>query len=58
MSDNPIFSETENALGRPFPTNPPAVPRTPKYWTRRKKKARALTDRVWKEICEQWTKKA
>lgn len=55
MSDNPIYDEV--AKDRPFPSQPPVLSTTKKYWDRRKKKARALTDRVWKEICEKWNRK-
>lgn len=52
MSDTPIFDEV--ASSRPSPTQPPVMSYNTKYWARRQKKARALTDRVWKEICQQW----
>ena len=52
MSDHPIFDEVSS--GRPFPTQPPVLYVGPKYWKRRQKKARALTNRVWKEIEQQW----
>lgn len=52
MSETPIFDEV--ASGRPFPAQPPVLFFTKKYWDRRQKKARALTDRAWKEICQQW----
>lgn len=53
MSDTPIYDEIRTR--RPNPKIPPALDLNLKYWARRKKKAKALTDRVWKEICEQWT---
>lgn len=53
MSDNPIYDEV--AKDHPFPSQPPVLSLGLKYWGRRKKKARALTDRVWKEICDKWT---
>lgn len=48
MSDTPIFDAV--AKDRPFPSQPPVLFYPRKYWERRKKKARALTARVWEEI--------
>lgn len=55
MSDTPIFDAV--AKDRPFPSQPPVLELNHKYWARRKKKARALTDRVWREIDQQWKTK-
>lgn len=52
MSDTPIYDDIRTR--RPNPKIPPSLNLMPKYWKRRKKKAAALTDRVWKEICQQW----
>ena len=54
MSDTPIFEETVAASGRPFPAKIPVPAFGWRYWKRREKKAKALTERVWKEINEQW----
>lgn len=52
MSDNPIYDEIRTR--RPAPEQAPTLTLMPKYWKRRKKKAAALTNRVWKEIDQQW----
>lgn len=48
----PIYDDIRTR--RSNPKIPPTLKLTPAYWKRRKKKAAALTDRVWKEICQQW----
>lgn len=56
MSDpTPIYNDIRTR--RPNPKIPPTVKTSKRDRQRINKYAQTLTDRVWKEICDQWNRR-